>query len=236
MPAQRQRELITTDALIRALAEEPLSQHPTLIERTRHIPLELLIPRILEKTTDWQHAMGKRGPLFFFGFVGLILVAASAPMGWSFVGTLGFFIFLLWLLGQCRTLPGEENALLVLAERRTELGQDEVSLVLARLQSAHSVTGKEVIEAVQALRQWLVAILPRLTEAQCQALTEPEREFLRGMVRRGGPEERVAGLLVLATARDAGILPLAKLLAIDAPDTDERVREAAQDVLRTLWG
>ncbi|MBB6052982.1 hypothetical protein [Armatimonas rosea] len=235
--SQRQRELISTDALIRTLAEEPLSQHPTLIERTRHLPLELLIPRILEKTTESWHATKRRTiPFFLLGTAGLLGFAKLAPTGWSFIGTLGFLIFLFWLVGQLRTLPGEENALLVLAERRAELGQDEVSLVLARLQSAHSVTGKEAIEAVQALRQWLMAILPRLTEAQCQALTEPEREFLRGMVRRGGPEERVAGLLVLATARDAGILPLAKLLAIDAPDTDERVREAAQEVLRTLWG
>jgi hypothetical protein len=234
---QRTREITSTDTLIRILAEEPLSQHPTLIERTRHLPLELLIPRIFEKTADSWHSTWRRiGPLLLLGTVGLLGFATLAPMGWSFVGTLGFLIFLLCLVGQFRTLPGKANALLVLAERRTELGQDEVSLVLALLQLAHSVMGKEAIEAVQVLRQWLVTILPRLTEAQCLALTEPEREFLRGMVRRGGPEEKVAGLLVLATARDEGTLPLAKLLALDAPDTDERVREAAQEVLRTLWG
>lgn len=234
---QRTQEITSTDSLIRTLAEEPLSQHPTLIERTRHFPLELLIPRILEKTAESGHATWRRaGPLFLLGNVILLCLAKLAPTSWALVGALGFLIFLFWLVGQLRTLPGEENALLVLAERRAELGQHEVSLVLALLQRAHSVTGKEAIEAVQVLRQWLVTALPRLSEAQCQALTELEREFLRGMIRRGGSEEKVAGLLVLATARDEGTLPLAKLLAIDAPDTDERVREAAQEVLRTLWG
>lgn len=237
MRSQRQRELTSTDTLIRTLVEVPLSLRPELLNQNQHLPLDLLVSRILEKIHQKQR-LNRRlmVPLLVLVIIELAYVLQTVHGLIPLWEVCLLLVIPALLAVQFRKYPGEENTLILLARRREELGPEEVPLVLMRLQAAHSVMVMEAIEAVQVLRQWLVTILPRLTEPQCQALTEPEREFLRGMVRRGGAEEKVAGLLVLATARDEDTLPLAKLLAIDAPDTDERVREAAQEVLRTLWG
>ncbi|WP_395090899.1 hypothetical protein [Armatimonas sp.] len=126
--------------------------------------------------------------------------------------------------------------LLYVASRHGELKTDHVALVLKTLAVTQFIGGldEKVSVARKQLETTLRGLLPKLNEAQCLALTKAHRSYLRGWAKNRRPEQQVAALLVLATARDTKSTVLAKRFAQETPDSDERVREAATDFLKAM--
>jgi hypothetical protein len=132
---------------------------------------------------------------------------------------------------------GERPFLFLVAQRRDELGPDQANwLIDALRQEQRALDFDEQLPAVRKdLETQLLSFLPKLNEAQCLALTPPQRTYLRDWVKRGSIGQQVAALLVLATARDEKTKKWAELLSRETVESNERVREAARDFLKE-WG
>jgi hypothetical protein len=82
----------------------------------------------------------------------------------------------------------------------------------------------------------LARLLPRLTTDEACALTEKQRTALRMAITQRGVRNElvVAGLLVLGTAQDGAIEPLARKHFLYS--TNEQVRDAADEYLKNVVG
>jgi hypothetical protein len=82
----------------------------------------------------------------------------------------------------------------------------------------------------------LARLLPRLTTDEACALTEKQRTALRMAITQRGVRNElvVAGLLVLGTAQDGAIEPLARKRFLYR--TNEQVRDAADEYLKNVVG
>ena len=193
-------------------------------------PTESLLPELVGKALQ---ELNPKLPFYktqqFKGAVCLLLglflltTNTSKALGWLqiFYGVIGIL---------CQGSAPTKRTLLIanllygrLRERRETIYCRDVIRFLG-------VTGSRNDGALKALRGWLFATLPLLTESEALALPEDTRVVLRRWLRAGRTRdaERVVLLLVLASARDEKAKALAQRYA-NVPS--ESVREAARELL-----
>jgi hypothetical protein len=233
---QHQQPPKSYDAVVKELLVRTYRDDKELLQRTQEQPLEALLAGVMEgtfaKEDQWKRGQSQRVLLFISLFIVLVLLVALLPGPRGFFVTLAAFsVLLIPFLFLSPSWEGRRNLMRLVVLRRPELQTEHIPLLIALLDTNPLTADNYVGGNYYRVRLELCGLLPRYTEAQCRALTDKERAYLRTWLLGGNAQEKAVVLLVLATAGDEASLPQAQSLL---HDSDTRVQEAAREFVESV--
>lgn len=214
-----------------------MSQRQQLLNRSLQDELASALQKLKRCETVLIRVLIVKGALLVGGSLFLFLTPGMPiPQKFFYIqNILGLLFLIAIVVGFGHTILASlgKTLLLTTAERRSEVGTEQVSWLLEILMATQYLGGldERMIGAKKQLEATLLELLPKLNEAQCRALTKAQCSYLRGWVKNGLRDQQVAALLVLASARDTKTIPHAQGLLQGSADADPHVREAAREFL-----
>jgi hypothetical protein len=230
---QRQQVLNTHEVVVSELLERTYQDNEILLQRTQEQPLDVLISGVLERLVE-KETNRKRITTRLFGVLCisiLLLLLRFMPsmkdaLPWLYMLLPSLMMAFVWAV---RPHAGRWNLIRLVVLRRQELLPEHVPLLIALLDTNPFTVDNYVGGNYYRVRLELCSLLARYTDAECRALADRERAYLRSWLSKGTVQEKVVALLVLSSAADKASLPQVQALM---HDSDTQVREAAKEFLR----
>jgi hypothetical protein len=245
---QHQRPVALTDKEVDQLLATPTVYRPDSVDSLTL--LEALVPRI-QRQRRWMDGINRLTLLTGLAIPVFLIVGFMTGPGVLVGGVGGSLLLFLWLrasaspgqsfdeteLNEADFVPDLLSRLLALIARQVEPEHDPTLVPL--LLTALSCSGEPGVRTAASrslarIRLKVIQLLPYLDNDRAKALSPTQRGYLRREWLQPGsdPKGQVAALLTLASARDQESAALVRVLLTQT--TNEAVREAAQELLKSL--